>query len=92
MIELRGGTVSAFWLLHPASAGYSTLSHYLRHRDLHPERLFGELLALAGGLMTYSRSYRLEELPSYVHAEPGPQFARLDGIICDLLDTAISSR
>ena len=27
-----------------------------------------------------------------MHADPGPQFARLDGIIRDLLDTVISSR
>ncbi|MFC0254466.1 type VI secretion system baseplate subunit TssK [Massilia consociata] len=92
VVEIRGGDVSAFWLLHTASTGYAALSHFLGHRDLHPERLFGELLSLAGGLMTYSRSYRLEDLPSYVHADPGPQFARLDGIIRDLLDTVISSR
>ncbi|RZA29561.1 MAG: type VI secretion system baseplate subunit TssK [Lysobacteraceae bacterium] len=92
VVEIRGGDVSAFWLLHTASTGYAALSHYLGHRDLHPERLFGELLGLAGGLMTYSRSYRLEDLPAYVHADPGPQFARLDGIIRDLLDTVISSR
>lgn len=92
VVEIRGGDVSAFWLLHTASMGYASLSHYLGHRDLHPERLFGELLTLAGGLMTYSRSYRLEDLPAYVHADPGPPFARLDGIIRDLLDTVISSR
>lgn len=92
VVEIRGGDVSAFWLLHTASTGYAALSHYLGHRDLHPERLFGELLSLAGGLMTYSRSYRLEDLPAYVHADPGPPFARLDGIIRDLLDTVISSR
>lgn len=92
VVEIRGGDVSAFWLLHTASAGYAALAHFLHHRELHPERLYGALLALAGGLMTYSRSYRLEDLPSYVHADPGPQFARLDGIIRDLLDTVISSR
>jgi type VI secretion system protein ImpJ len=92
VVEIRGGDVSSFWLLHTASAGYAALAHYLHHRDLHPERLYGALLELAGGLMTYSRSYRLEDLPSYVHADPGPPFARLDGIIRDLLDTVISSR
>lgn len=92
VVEIRGGDVSAFWLLHTASAGYAALAHFLHHRELHPERLFGALLGLAGGLMTYSRSYRLEDLPSYVHADPGPQFARLDAIIRDLLDTVISSR
>lgn len=92
VVEIRGGDVSAFWLLHTASAGYAALAHFLHHRELHPERLYGALLELAGGLMTYSRSYRLEDLPSYLHADPGPQFAHLDGIIRDLLDTVISSR
>jgi len=92
VVEIRGGDVSSFWLLHTASAGYAALAHYLHHRELHPERLYGALLHLAGGLMTYSRSYRLDDLPSYVHADPAPQFARLDGIIRDLLDTVISSR
>jgi len=92
VVEIRGGDVSSFWLLHTASAGYAALAHYLQHRELHPERLFGALLELAGGLMTYSRSYRLEDLPGYQHADPGPQFARLDTIIRDLLDTVISSR
>jgi type VI secretion system protein ImpJ len=92
VVEIRGGDMSSFWLLHTASMGYAELSHYLHHRDLHPERLFSSMLALAGGLMTYSRSFRLEDLPSYVHADPGPQFARLDGIIRELLDTVISSR
>ncbi len=92
VVEIRGGDVSAFWLLHTASAGYAALAHYLHHRELHPERLYGALLHLAGGLMTYSRSYRLDDLPAYVHADPGPPFARLDGIIRDLLDTVISSR
>lgn len=92
VVEIRGGDMSSFWLLHTASMGYAELSHYLNHRDLHPERLFSALLRLAGGLMTYSRSIRLEDLPAYVHADPGPQFARLDGIIRELLDTVISSR
>lgn len=92
VIEIRGGDMSAFWLLHTASTGYAALSHYLAHPDLHPERLFSELLTLAGGLMTYSRSYKLEDLPAYVHADPGPAFARIDDIVRNLLDTVISSK
>jgi type VI secretion system protein ImpJ len=92
VVEIRGGDVSSFWLLHTASTGYAALSHYLNHRELHPERLFAELLALAGALMTYSRSHKLEDLPAYVHQDPGPAFARLDEIIRNLLDTVISSK
>jgi type VI secretion system protein ImpJ len=92
VVEIRGGDMSSFWLLHTASTGYAALAHYLNHRQLHPERLFADMLSLAGGLMTYSRSYRLEDLPSYVHSDPGPPFARLDDIIRNLLDTVISSK
>jgi type VI secretion system protein ImpJ len=92
VVEIRGGDVSSFWLLHTASTGYAALTHLLNHRELHPERLFGELLCLAGSLMTYSRSFRLEDLPAYVHQDPGPAFARLDEIIRNLLDTVISSK
>jgi type VI secretion system protein ImpJ len=92
VVELRGGDVSSFWLLHTASTGYAALSHLYNQPDLHPERLFEQLLHLAGGLMTYSRSYRLEELPAYQHADPAPPFMRMDQMIRDLLDTVISSR
>jgi type VI secretion system protein ImpJ len=92
VVELRGGDVSSFWLLHTASTGYAALSHLYNQADLHPERLFEQLLHLAGGLMTYSRSYRLEELPAYQHDDPAPAFARMDYMIRDLLDTVISSK
>ena len=92
VVEIRGGDMSSFWLLHTASTGYASLTQYLHHGELHPERLFGELLTLAGGLMTYSRSFKLEDLPSYLHADPGPAFARIDEIIRQLLDTVISSK
>jgi type VI secretion system protein ImpJ len=92
VVELRGGDVSSFWLLHTASTGYAALSHLYHQAELHPERLFEQLLHLAGGLMTYSRNYRLEDLPAYKHDDPAPAFARMDGMIRDLLDTVISSK
>jgi type VI secretion system protein ImpJ len=92
VVEIRGGDMSSFWLLHTASTGYAALSHYLNHPELHPERLFGDLLALAGGLMAYSRSHKLEDLPAYSHLDPGPAFARLVDILRDLLDTVVSSK
>ena len=92
VVEIRANDMSSFWLLHTASSGYAALSHYLHHPELHPERLFGDMLMLAGGLMAYSRTYKLEDLPAYSHLEPGPAFARLDAILRDLLDTVVSSR
>lgn len=91
-VDVRASDASVFWLLHTASSGYAALAHFLHHRELHPERLYCALLSLAGALMTFSRSHRLEQLPPYLHADPAPAFARLDGIIRDLLDTVISAR
>jgi len=92
VIEFRSGDMSSFWLLHTASSAHATLSHHFHHPALHPERLFEALLDVAGGLMTFSKSWTLADLPAYQHADPGPGFAKLHGIIRDLLDTVISSK
>jgi type VI secretion system protein ImpJ len=84
--------MSSFWLLHTASTAYAGLSHYFHHPALHPERLFEQLLGLAGSLMTFSKSWSLTDLPAYQHQEPGPAFAKLYAIIRELLDTVISSK
>ena len=92
VIEYRSGDMSTFWLLHTASSAFASLSHYFQHPSLHPERLFQQLLGLAGSLMTFSKNYVLADLPAYQHADPGPSFAQLHVIIRELLDTVISSK
>jgi type VI secretion system protein ImpJ len=84
--------MSSFWLLHTASSAYASLSHYFHHPTLHPERLYEQLLGLSGALMTFSKGISLSDLPQYDHLDPGPGFARLHGIIRELLDTVISSK
>ena len=92
VIEFRSGDIASFWLLHTASSAFAALSHYQHHPALHPERLFERLLELAGGLMTFSRSVQLSDLPAYQHTSLGPCFSRLDGIVRDLLETVISTK
>jgi type VI secretion system protein ImpJ len=92
VIEFRSGDMASFWLLHTASAACASLSHYLHHPDLHPERLHEHLLGVAGALMTFSRSWTLADLPAYQHADPGPGFDKMFQIIRELLDTVISSK
>lgn len=92
VIEYRSGDMSSFWLLHTASSAFASLSHYFHHPALHPERLYEQLLGLAGALMTFSKSWTLADLPPYQHADPGPGFATVHQIIRELLDTVISSR
>ena len=92
IIEFRSGDVASFWLLHTANAAFASLSHLFRNPLLHPERLFQELLGLAGGLMTFTKTHTLADLPAYDHEAPGPAFAALDRMIRELLDTVISTR
>lgn len=92
VVEFRAGDMSSFWLLHTASSAYAALTHHFHHPALHPERLFAQLLDVAGGLMTFSKNWTLADLPSYQHADPGPVFAKLTTIIRELLDTVISSK
>lgn len=92
IIEFRSGDIASFWLLHTASSACATLTHLFRNPDLPLERLFQELQRLAGGLMTFSRTFTLNDLPTYDHLQPGPCFHRLDQILRELLDTVISTR
>jgi type VI secretion system protein ImpJ len=92
VIEFRSGDMSSFWLLHTANSAYAALTHYFHHPALHPERLFEQLLSLAGALMTFSKSWTLADLPVYAHGDPGPPFAKLHLIVRELLDTVISSK
>ncbi len=92
IIEFRSGDVASFWLLHTANEAYAALSHLWRHPQLHPERLYQEMLRLAGALMTFSKEYTLADLPAYQHDAPSEGFERLDHILRELLDTVISTR
>lgn len=92
VIEFRSGDIASFWLLHTVSSAYGALVHLQQNPSLHPERLFQELLRLAGGLMTFSKALTLDDLPAYEHGNPGEGFARLDQILRDLLETVISTR
>lgn len=92
VIEFRSGDIASFWLLHTTNVGFTSLSHYLNNPQLPPERLFEQLLGLAGGLITFSKNFTLNDLPSYQHLDTGNCFFRLDSIIRELLNTVISTR
>jgi type VI secretion system protein ImpJ len=91
-VVVQGGNMASFWLLQTISAGCAALHHHAQGHQFHPERLFQDLLGLAGGLMAFSRKVRIKDLAAYDHEQPGPAFARLDAILRDLVDTVVSSK
>lgn len=92
VVEFRTGDMTSFWLLHTASAACAALSHHVHHTSLHPERLYQQLLGVAGALMTFSRNWTLADLPAYDHGAPAPAFDKVHRIIHELLATVISNK
>jgi type VI secretion system protein ImpJ len=90
--EVHAGDITSWWMLNVISTANASLQHCARSRVQHPEALYEKLLALAGGLMTFSDRYATSDLPAYDHADPGVTFAQLDAVIRDLVDTVISAR
>jgi type VI secretion system protein ImpJ len=89
--EVHAGDITSWWMLNIIGTANASLQHCARSRA-HPEVLYEKLLALAGGLMTFSDKHAVADLPAYVHADPGVTFARLDAVIRDLIDTVIAAR
>ena len=92
LIEFRSGDIVSFWLVNALNTAHATLNHLLQSPQIHPERLFFELLRLTGSLLTFSTAYEVEHLPQYKHHNLQDSFSQLDIILRDLLDTIISSR
>lgn len=92
LIEFRSGDIVSFWLVNALNTAHATLSHLLLNPQIHPERLFFELLRLTGSLLTFSTAYEVDHLPQYKHHNLQDSFSQLDVILRDLLDTIISSR
>ncbi|GAC1412745.1 MAG: type VI secretion system baseplate subunit TssK [Burkholderiaceae bacterium] len=66
----RGGVgeIADFLLLQTVNRYEPVFVSYTRNRMLHPERLFGQCLELAGDLSTFSReSRRVPSYPEYMH-------------------------
>ena len=92
LIEFRSGDIVSFWLVNALNTAHATLNHLLQNPQIHPEKLFFELLRLTGSLLTFSTAYEVEHLPQYQHHNLQDSFTQLDKILRELLDTIISSR
>ncbi|GAB3437516.1 type VI secretion system baseplate subunit TssK [Massilia solisilvae] len=90
--EVSTGDISSWWMLNIVSTANALLMHATRSAGHHPEALYEKLLALAGGLMTFSDRYKTADLPAYRHDALGDVFGKLEVIIRDLVDTVIAAK
>lgn len=90
--QVSAGDMSSWWMLNIVSTANAQLMHCARSPGHHPETLYQKLLAVAGGLLTFSDRYKTADLPAYQHELLGDVFASMDMLLRDLIDTVISAR
>lgn len=90
--EVGAGDISSWWMLNIVSTANALLMHCARSPGLHPEVMFQQMLAAAGGLMTFSDHYKTADLPAYRHEGLGEVFMELDALLRDLVDTVIGTK
>jgi type VI secretion system protein ImpJ len=74
------------WVLPTINAAIPTLNHLFRQRIVHPERLYTEMVKLAGALTSLVFERHAKDLPLYNHDDLYNTFRRLDFEIRDLLE------
>ncbi len=84
-----GAEASSFWLHYTVNQHYPAIRNLLNHPHLHPQEQFAEMLALAGALTAFTLKVDPNNLPFYDHDDLGKCFTELDGLLRDLLETAI---
>ncbi|TFW34625.1 type VI secretion system baseplate subunit TssK [Massilia horti] len=92
LYEVSTGDISSWWMLNIVSTANALLMHTARSPGHHPEALYGQLLGVAGGLMTFSDRYKTGDLPAYRHDALGEVFGKLDALVRDLVDTVIAAK
>lgn len=89
LADFGSSDVANFWLLYTVNTHLPVIRHLFETRRGHPEALYGEMLALAGALTTFSEKHHPRDLPGYDHQALGDCFGRLDEIIRELLETVV---
>lgn len=92
LADFTTSEVAAFWLLHTVNGVIPKLTHLLRTRIVHPERLYEALAELVGKLMTFSTTHHPKDIINYDHTNLFGTFSQLMAQIRELLETVIPTR
>ena len=87
-----GNEIATRWMLHAVRSAEAPLRHLLQTRRAHPERLWLELVRLAGALCTFSLTATPRDLPDYAHDDLAGCFAALERHVRAHLDVVVASR
>jgi len=88
-VEFNVANVADFWLLHTVNAALPALAHLSRTPLVHPERLYAELIALAGALMTFVSNRHPKDIVAYDHDNLYLTFNRLSAELMELIEVLI---
>ncbi len=91
LADFSASDVANFWLLYTINTRLPAIRHILQSPRIAPQRLFDEMLSLAGSLTSFSAKIEPRDLPTYLHEQPGPCFHRLDEQIRAMLETVVPS-
>jgi type VI secretion system protein ImpJ len=84
--------VRRFWMLHAVNSALPRLAHLRRTPAAHPERLYSEMVELAGALMTLTPEHHPKDIVSYDHRNLYKTFDELSRLIHALLETVLSEK
>jgi type VI secretion system protein ImpJ len=83
------GDLVNYWLANAFNSALGPLTHHYRSRRAHPERLYAELLRLAGALCTFSLTAHPRDLPLYDHDHLDQCCIELDRQIQELMNVVV---
>jgi type VI secretion system protein ImpJ len=92
MADFAVADVSLFWLLNALNTYQPVLADLKQYPARHPEQVYGELVKLAGALLTFSLEHGIEQIPVYQHEGLGCVLPPLMGLISSLLEASLPSR
>jgi len=88
-IEFNVANVADFWLLNTVNSALPALAHLARTPLVHPERLYAELIGLAGALMTFVSKRHPKDIVIYDHDNLYFTFNKLAAELMELIEVLI---
>ena len=92
LADFTTSEIAIFWLLNTVNSSIPGLTHLLRTRLVHPERLYFDLVELCGRLMTFSTDRHPKDIVRYEHTDLYTTFSQLAAELRLLLETVIPTR